>query len=1049
MNHLPALRGIGLLGAAATLFAASCTSDPAEPTSPPPPAVVVPPEDDVNNPPPPPPPPPVSCTAYPLPSGGTVNCDATFASFDAYCAAVFPAPGVTNLDAVFACGECNEEFLRTPQAPTPGGQCPNQGLGIETDIDDIPEGPPPAPPEPETTTCAGCHAPTGYGDPNSIEDPHPWTTVQCTQCHGGDGTSTNPVYAHVCAPPEIGNRQQQVLDTRAFFLRFTTAGVQLLNDYQCLQSDGTYKTTRAVEWLNFQNPGDLRSAKEGMGCGTCHAGIVETNLKMVMGNAVGLNSGTMHGSGKPNDFAERRQRTAATDWNTLADVASADATNPDYDPNNRVVGEVPSVKRAQVYTGQQFRFNNSYTADVVNNSLELNNLQADNYPNGINNAFATQIFQEVLNQACTGCHLQNKYNNNRAGDYRESGCTACHFQVGTIGRSGSKDPNVKKYEPVNPNFLTPGERSHLYDHRVRNVARLPGQDGLYLAVSGIQDGNCKVCHEGSNRTVAQYEGYRLDQNQDLTNANFYPSNNNVTFTYRSNLFGENAFFNNRALQQWIDTEVWQADTATQDETPEDVHHEAGLGCIDCHGTGSTHGGNKLYSRMKVQSHENDVLCETCHGTIDKYAYNDGQKLIDQAGNPMPMTVVNDAFNGEFFLVSKLNGSLHYIPQVRDIVDATQATGGGKVFPQGHPRAGQPLFSYVGSYAMGRYQASQTLRDGYGPIQPNNAALAAGLRDNFSHGGGAYYTADTTGTGQLTANEKGLECYTCHSAWQNNCIGCHLDANYDNNQANFFYSQVTGERIYFNFAANFVYQNPIDFLMGINDRGRISPYQGLHRFYSYTDLNNNTSNRVSYSDRNGLGNDPQLRNANRNALPALQNQPFMPHSIRARWTSTEKGMRGCLDCHVGNANAIFVTNQANAAFDLTAVYANYANAIAFNVNGAMGLGTNNWLFDANGDAVVDTNNAAAYDLDRLVEAATGVTNSSSNHPLFDPFNTNPDYLQFQDTNNAQVARPLTSQVLTRLDRLNNVYGGLGDVYYYTLDPNADAIYWLNDYNYANQ
>jgi hypothetical protein len=350
--------------------------------------------------------------------------------------------------------------------------------------------------------------------------------------------------------------------------------------------------------------------------------------------------------------------------------------------------------------------------------------------------------------------------------------------------------------------------------------------------------------------------------------------------------------------------------------------------------------------------------------------------------------------------------------------------------------------------MGRYQTSQTLRDGYGPIQPNNANLAADMRNNFSHGGGSFYTEDTTGTGQLTENEKGLECYTCHAAWQNNCIGCHLDANYDNNQANFFYSQVTGERIYFNFAANFVYQNPIDFLMGVNDRGRISPYQGLHRFYSYTDLNNNTSNRVSYSDRNGLGNDPQLRNAQRNALPALQNQPFTPHSIRGRWSQTEKGGRGCLDCHIGNAD-IDVTNQANATFALDAVYANYAAAIAFNVRGAYGLGTNNWLFDANGDAVVDTNNAPAYDLDRMVEAVTGVSNSSSNHPLFDPANTNPDYIQQQDTNQALVARPLTAAVLTRLDRINTLRAGLGNVYYYTQNPNADAIYWLNNYNYANQ
>src|SRR5690606_35817648 len=119
----------------------------------------------------------------------------------------------------------------------------------------------------------------------------------------------------------------------------------------------------------------------------------------------------------------------------------------------------------------------------------------------------------------------------------------------------------------------------------------------------------------------------------------------------------------------------------------------------------------------------------------------------------------------------------------------------------------------------------------------------------------------------------------------------------------------------------------------------------------------------HGDRNGLGNDPQLKNPNRNALPALQNQPFTPHSVRSRYTTTEVGVRGCLDCHLGNADALTMFDQLNDDYDLTAVYANnYAAAAALRIPESRGLGTNLWLFDANGDAVVDTNNAPAYDLD---------------------------------------------------------------------------------------
>ena len=82
---------------------------------------------------------------------------------------------------------------------------------------------------------------------------------------------------------------------------------------------------------------------------------------------------------------------------------------------------------------------------------------------------------------------------------------------------------------------------------MRNITKLPGQGGVATVVQGIADTNCLTCHEGSNRTFAQYYGYRLDQNQDLVNNNFYPSQNTVTFTLHAGLFGENQNYNNRNI----------------------------------------------------------------------------------------------------------------------------------------------------------------------------------------------------------------------------------------------------------------------------------------------------------------------------------------------------------------------------------------------------------------------------------------------------------------------------------------------------------------------
>ena len=784
----------------------ACPTSPANPDSPNPPVTgnniddeivdetpVVDPNDPNNpNSPPVEVPDPVDCDALAY-GGGTINCSELLGANN-FCANVYEgnySPENPNFGLISACGTCEPSFFASP-----GVTC--EGVGT------IPPPPPPAPVPPQDESCYRCHAPAGYDGNHSIEDPHTWNSVQCTQCHGGDGTANNPVFAHVCPPPEVGNRQQQILDPRAFFLSFTTAGVQFLPNYECLQQDGTYKATTSLEWLEFVNPGDLRSGEQGLGCGACHGATAEGPAgeeyikggnvvgrvkRSVMGNATGLNSGTRHGIGAPNKFAERNSNTVQYDWNSMADYGATAITDPNYDPNDRAVGQVPSLAAPEVFTGIAFRDNQLYTADLVNNSYELAQLNKQNYPNGINNTVAEQLFQEVLNQACTGCHMQNAYNNNRTGDYRSTGCAACHFSTAALGRSASQDPNVPKIEPFDPNNLAPGERSHVADHRVRNVAKLPGPNnpGLRVAVQGVGDNNCIVCHEGSNRTVAQFHGYRLDQgtylygndnfnvvNQlgDLVNNLFFPSQNTVTFANRTVLFGENQQFNNRFLTQWIDKEVWQADTtnlrnqASFDETPDDIHHANGMGCIDCHGTGAVHGRGQIYSRMKVQTHENDVLCETCHGTLDAYAENDGANILDQGGYPLTNTIVNNAFNGDFWLISKLNSSQHYIPQVKDIVNAADA-GGNKRYPPGSTYSGQPLFSLVASYAMGRYQDQQSLQDGYGPIQPNNANIV--MSNNFSHSDGYQYAL-----GNVQGNNKGLECYTCHAAWQNNCIGCHLD-----------------------------------------------------------------------------------------------------------------------------------------------------------------------------------------------------------------------------------------------------------------------------------
>ena len=82
----------------------------------------------------------------------------------------------------------------------------------------------------------------------------------------------------------------------------------------------------------------------------------------------------------------------------------------------------------------------------------------------------------------------------------------------------------------------------------------------------------------------------------------------------------NRTFNGRDDDQYILFEDYDNDN--RDDTPEDVHYEAGMGCIDCHGSYDLHGGNAATGQSSIMSRMEQsvaIACESCHGGIEAYA----------------------------------------------------------------------------------------------------------------------------------------------------------------------------------------------------------------------------------------------------------------------------------------------------------------------------------------------------------------------------------------------------------------------------------------------
>ena len=861
------------------------------------------------------------------------------------------------------------------------------------------------------SSCMLCHNGTLTGNytGTGIENPHPFganaAAMDCTVCHGGNPNGVDELTSHVPPPPQIGDRTFQTTNARAYFNRLTLAGLDKYSDYVV----GGHNYT-ALDYLQFVNPGDLRVVTLGRGCGQCHANHAEDVGSSLLATEAGFFSGATYHAGEPNVVPESQ----GLYQDTAADRGFRAVTDPDFLTQPPEVGAVARLVEADEWAV----FGDSGPDAVFNNDAYL----AAALPAGQNpdrtldpNSPLAHLYQDQVIFTCGDCHLGSAGQNNRAGDFRSSGCSACHMRFGIDGKSKSSDPNVVKTEPLNPDAINDPEKVHILKHQIVSIARTD-PDGTQ--VDGIGDHNCAGCHQGSNRTVMQYWGVRLDQNQDVRNHQQYPANP-VTFqntAANENLFdpvANNQTFNGRNHNQYLDFEDYDGDG--RDDTPEDVHYEAGMGCIDCHGSFDLHGGDTstpgavISSRMEQQV---GITCESCHGTIEAYAttvagttYAGTPAQIGQDSKGNPLKHVTKDASGNYWLKSRLTGAMHYIPQVKDTV-----ANSGKT----HPVSGDPIYSQLASYAMGR--SDGTAANGIGPKQ------SGGWTSGFSH-------------------TDRMDCAACHGSWTNTCMGCHLSGEYDTGNN---FSNITGQRVvYKQRTADFTYQSPLFFQLGVAPNGKITQFSANTKvFFQWQDKNGDLSQVFSFTDRNGAGNNPAV------PYPSLSHNAIMAHSIRGKVSASREGPRYCVACHL-TAESVANYGPAYATFRTAMGTGNFA-ALDFNLlkqefgrntgnehdspffaHMAAGLGTGLFLFDSAGRPInpLDTNanrkgtdgvapatyfdlGLVALDLDRIVDE-NGIPQGSNNHTWLDAAARTMGQALRDGCNDPELAGPLGMTLVRKL------------------------------------
>lgn len=178
-------------------------------------------------------------------------------------------------------------------------------------------------------------------------------------------------------------------------------------------------------------------------------------------------------------------------------------------------------------------------------------------------------------QQCQRCHVGVTGRESR-GDYRGSGCSACHVPYGNEGRYEGGDPTISKEQP-----------GHMLTHQLQATRKSKVTVGD-VSYSGIPSETCNSCHNRGKRIGVSYQGLMEFP---------YGSPYNAAGNKQPKLHTKNYLF-----------------------IKDDLHHqqqsrpgnpEGGLLCQDCHTSIDMHGDGNIFGTTLAQV---EIECTDCHGT---------------------------------------------------------------------------------------------------------------------------------------------------------------------------------------------------------------------------------------------------------------------------------------------------------------------------------------------------------------------------------------------------------------------------------------------------
>jgi hypothetical protein len=732
----------------------------------------------------------------------------------------------------------------------------------------------------KSSGCVSCH--TSTDEPTM----HPTKSVHlgCTDCHGGNSSiaiavGTAPNSAEYNSAKEKAHMQPR---NAAFKNRFNVP-----------ERAYTLWLKESAEYIKFVNPGDLRVAPETCGAAGCHAAEVRavstsmmTHVGLLWGAALYNNGGIPYKNAR---FGESYNREGVPQSIKTVPKPTAEETRkkgilPELEPLYRwEISQPGNVLRV-------FERGGGKKAEIGNPNREGDPGKPDDKlsDRGFGTGLRTDpVFLGLQKTRLVDPVLSFPGTDDHPGDFRGSGCTACHViyandrdpkhsgayaVFGHSGFSQSSDPTLPKNESGHP-------IKHVFTR-------------------SIPSSQCMICHvhPGANM-VTTYFGLTWWDNE-IDGEKMYPKeqhNPTEEERYQSflrnpegaaarGLWGDEKFLEqtgsaefNEQLKTtqfadfhghgWVFRSVFSHDRKgnwlDKDGKPisfddpnrfskavhlADIHLEKGMQCNDCHFEQDNHGNGKIYGEPRAAV---EIDCIDCHGTIRAKA------TLVTSGPAAPEPATPGGERG------------HHL-------DALRTPWGLRRFAW---RDGK-LFQRSMSEENKEWEIVQTIDT----VTPGTEHFSEkSFRAKLINKNGVV-TAQAPSDDSSLAHANGkMTCYSCHTSWTPTCFGCHLQMT-ANARKPMLHNEGLLTRNYTSY--NFQVLRDDIYMLGVD--GTV------------------TGHRIAPA-RSSCAILVSSQNANREWLyytqqtisaPGFSGQAFstfVPHTVRAKET------KQCSDCHVSMQN----------------------------------------------------------------------------------------------------------------------------------------------------